>query len=193
MLDGQTEGARTREGHPNARRRGAGRRRRREASARDNVEMPAPIELTADEVNLLVRIADFHLKAMGLMRYVVWLTASSEVRSKYRFVAEESRWLKRFAEAVREDMAEEGRDQANVAFTPRSLVAFWGRLLASLNSRRSRRRLSEAEVQRREELATKLETAVRTFGQHHPTLLEEELQTRRPAEGAWMRSRLGLE
>lgn len=127
------------------------------------------------------------------MRYVVWLTASSEVRSKYRFVSEESRWLKRFAQAVREDMDAAPQDSITVSLTPRSLVAFWGRLLASLNSRRSRRRLSDEEVRRREELAAKLEEAARSFATLHPAMLEEEMGTRRPAEGAWMRSKLRLE
>jgi hypothetical protein len=143
-----------------------------------------------DEVALLVRIADYHLKSMGLMRYLVRLTASGEVRSKYRFVAEESRWLKRFAETVRDDMEAGGQDSAPVEFTPRSLVAFWGRLLASLNSRRSRRRLSAEEIRRREELAARLEEVARLLWLRYPGRLEDELGTRRPAEAGWMRSKL---
>lgn len=166
------------------------RRRKQGMATREQKAALSRIAVDADEADLLVRIADYHLKSMGLMRYVVRFTASREVRDKYRFVAEESRWLKRFAQTVRDDMSEAGKECLEVSLTPRSLVAFWGRLLSSLNSRRSRRRLSGEDVLRREALAAKLEEAARSFAALQPAMLEDELETRRPAEREWMRRRL---
>jgi hypothetical protein len=80
----------------------------------------------------------------------------------------------------------------DVTTTYRALIAFWGRLLASLNTPRSRRRLSQAEVERRQALAAKLEEAADNLARRNRARLEAELQTRRPVEEIWMRDRLGL-
>lgn len=148
------------------------------------------IHLTGAEVETLVRLANYYEKSMGPMRHLVRLVAPAEVKTKYRFVAEESKWLRRFAETTREDMQRAGQTSADVTLTPRALVAFWGRVLASLHSRRSRRRLSAEQVQEREELAAKLQNAARTLSKRNAALLEQELQTRRPIEAGWMREQV---
>ena len=152
--------------------------------------MICTVNLTTDEVDTLVLIADYYQKAMGPMRHIVRLTVTGDVRAKYRFISEESKWLKRFAEGQRKDMEEARTMRSEVALTSRALVAFWGRLLTSLNSRRSRRRLSPEELRRREELAAKLEEAARSLERRHPGALQKELLTRRELEAEWIRARL---
>jgi hypothetical protein len=120
------------------------------------------------------------------------LLAPSHIRVRLRFVSEESKWLKRLVVATRNDMRAAGAVDWDVTFTDRALVAFWGRLLASLNTPRSRRRLSRAEVERRQALAAKFEKAAGTLAGRNRVQLETELQTRRPVEEIWMRDRLGL-
>jgi len=77
-----------------------------------------------------------------------------------------------------------------VTFTLPALTAFWGRLLSSTHSPRSRRRLSEAECTFRGVLAGKLEAALGALREASPSLVDLEVQTRRPAEQEWMRQRL---
>jgi hypothetical protein len=89
-------------------------------------------------------------------------------------------------------MTELQQDARQVELTPRTLVAFWGRVLASLNTRRSRRRLSEAAVAEREVLANKLAEAAEQLARTELPLLQQELATRRQVEADWMEERLQL-
>ena len=149
-------------------------------------------ELSLREVQLLVRVATHYQAAMGPMRFLVRLTASSEVKSKYRFVTEESKWLKQFAEATHRQMEADGVSSARVSFTLAALIAFWGRLLTQLNSRRSRRRMSQEQVREREELAAKLQVAAADLCKINPEAVAQVLETRRPTEAEWMRVKLPL-
>jgi hypothetical protein len=168
------------------------KRHPRRAISRQSTKPPqALVDLSIGELETLGAVANYYEKSMGPMRYLVRLTASSEVKTKLRFVTEESLWLRRFSEATYQDMQAAGQENAQIALTPRALIAFWGRLLASLNSRRSRRRLSAEQVKEREGLAQKLQDAACLLSERDPDLLEQELRTRRPVEAAWMREKLG--
>src|SRR5579884_2381311 len=96
------------------------------------------VSMTRDEVEDLASLAHYYERSFGVMRHVVRLTSNREMRQRFRFVAQESRWLADFAAATASDLS---ADPASVSFTPRSLIAFWGRALSSLNSKRSRRKL----------------------------------------------------
>lgn len=146
------------------------------------------VKLTRDEIDDLVQLARYYERSMGPMRHVVRLTSSGVIRRRFQFVAEESRWLAAFAESVRD---EEAANAGEVTFTPRSLVAFWGRALSSLNSKRSRRRLSPAALERREALAEKLRRAVERLWLQQRNIAENEIATRRASEAEWMRRLLG--
>jgi hypothetical protein len=147
--------------------------------------------LTDPEIGILIRLAYYYL-TLRPIRVLMRMLAPSHIRVRLKFVSEESKWLKRLAVAARDDMRKAGAVDWNAAFTDRALIAFWGRLLASLNTPRSRRRLSQAEVERRQALAAKLEEAADNLARRNRARLEAELQTRRPVEEIWMRDRLGL-
>jgi hypothetical protein len=152
--------------------------------------VPVSLPLSADELSCLVSVSDFHQRSMGVMRHVVRLTSSSEMRDRLRFVDEESKVLRAFAQAMRARAQGRNDDDTDVEFTLRAVIAFWGRLLASTLSTRSRRRLSAQEAERREVLAAKLEAAIRTRYESEPAPVEREIDTRRPVEQTWMRQRL---
>lgn len=147
------------------------------------------VTLSREQVDDLVRLAGYYQRSMGAMRHVVRLTSPAPIRRRFQFVAEESRYLQAFAESVRDEM---GNDPRPTEFTPRSLVAFWGRALSSLNSKRSRRRMSADEIGRREALAEILRRSVERLWVQEPALIEGEIATRRVPEAAWMRELLSL-
>src|SRR5712692_3256732 len=137
----------------------ATRKARRKGTPRSSRPSCAVVNLTVPEIELLVRSAHYYQKSMGPARHVVRFIAPSAIRTRYRFIAEESSILERFAEATYDEAMGADADQIEATFTARALVAFWGRLLANLNSRRSRRRLSGDQIAAREALAAKLERA----------------------------------
>ncbi len=151
----------------------------------------AILQLNPQEAKLLVHVATHYQRAMGPMRFLVRLTAPAEIKAKYRFVSEESRWLKRFAQATYDQMQADRAETADVSFTPSALIAFWGRLLTSLNSRRSRRRMSHDQVRAREGLAAKVQEAALSLWKESPEIVDQVLETRRPTEAEWIRQRLG--
>jgi hypothetical protein len=148
-----------------------------------------PVTLSREEVDDLVRLSGYYQRSMGVMRHIVRLTAGGPTRRRFKFVAEESKYLLAFAESVRSEMTAETID---AQFTPRTLVAFWGRALSSLNSKRSRRRLSAVDIERREILSDKFRRAVERLWLKDPELAEAEIATRRTTESDWMREALSL-
>ncbi|GAC1444181.1 MAG: hypothetical protein NVSMB52_03260 [Chloroflexota bacterium] len=148
------------------------------------------IPMTTAELGTLVTIANFYRKNMGPMRLLVGWTTGPETREKLQFVADESRILHAFAVSNREKVESAGLHQANVTFTVRALIAFWGRLLASLRSSHARRRLRQAEIERRERLACRLQEIVKNVLLQRSDVVEEELSTRRASEQEWMRELL---
>jgi len=148
------------------------------------------IELTLEDVRTLASLAHFYERSLGPMRYLVRLTARRAIKAKYSFVVEESAWLERFASAMVGDLMAGGEGRGCARLTPRTLIAFWGRLLASLHSPRSRRRLSRQEIEAREALASKFQSGAQRLYGSHPRVVEQEISTRRPIEAQWMREKL---
>lgn len=151
------------------------------------------IDLAIDELRCLVVLSDFHQRSMGFMRHVVRLTTAAEMRTRMRFIDEESKVLRAFAQSLLEDAQSDPDGTTRANMTPAALTAFWGRLLSSLNSPRSRRRLSAKEIEFREVLAARLEDAFRRLQRAHPDLAASELATRRSAEQGWIRRQLESE
>lgn len=153
---------------------------------------PINIELTRNEVWTLRNLAHYYERSMGPFRFIIRATSRSEIRRRLRFVADESAVLSDFAEATHREMVNRELDEMAVAMTPRTLVAFWGRVLASLNTRRSRRHLSQTQIEQREVLAGKLADSALLLSRRNPNLFEEEIATRRPREVDWMRDQMRL-
>jgi hypothetical protein len=142
-------------------------------------------------MSTLVGLSSYYARVGGLVRRVIQLVSPAVMRARATFVQEESYWLRRFAEANRDRMRASGNLEARVGFTPRSLVAFYGRSLGTLNLPRSRRRLSPTQIEQREALVEKLRSAVVLLQAADEALLEGELQTRRSRERAWIEDGLG--
>lgn len=148
------------------------------------------VELERYEADTLVGLARFYERSMGPARHVVRLTAGPAFRAKYRFMADESRILEEFALSVVTDMEASGEDRETVAMTIPTLVAFWGRVIASLASRRSRRKLSAAEASHREALGAKLAAAASRVANRDRPAVSQAISTRPPAEAEAMRAAL---
>jgi hypothetical protein len=148
------------------------------------------VELAAEDVRTLLELAGYYEKSMGPMRFIVRFTTAPEMRRRFDFLAEESKWLRLFVEDGQEKHFSHGEQRGHLDFTPTALVAFWGRLLASLNSRRSRRRLSDSEARHRETLAATLGEVAQRLAEDDPQTLKAALATRRSVEQEWMRERL---
>ena len=149
-----------------------------------------PVVLSLDDVVMLVGLSSYHGPVMGSMRRVIQFASRGEMRAKARFIQEESYWLRRFAKATRDRMVADGTTVSPVSFTPRTLVAFYGRALATLNVPRTRRRLSPSALQRWEALADTLGNALQSLYSTDPALVLTELETRRPSEHQWIEERL---
>lgn len=148
------------------------------------------ITVSVDELRTLALVADYYKRSMGPLRHVVRLTASAEVRGKYRFISEESLWLKRFIESVLPVDGGDSTAQIEVDFASRAVIAFWGRVLSSLHSKRARRRMKPVDLALREGLNQKLRDAARRLQAQDAGCLDADLLTRRPAEVGWMHAEL---
>jgi siroheme synthase (precorrin-2 oxidase/ferrochelatase) len=138
-----------------------------------------------------VRVADVYMTVRPL-RFVVRLAAPRGIRARIRYVADESKWLKRLAREIRTSMRSTGEEERDVSFTIPALVGYWGRLLVSVNTPRTRRRLSKSELETRQSLIPRFQEAISSLLPRNRREIEEQLQTRRAAEEIWMRDRLGL-
>lgn len=145
--------------------------------------------LSTDELRTLGQLAHYYFRSMGRMRYIIRLTAPAEVRAKYRFISEESRWLQKFIESVPIESADHA-GEIGAEFASRTIIAYWGRVLSSLHSKRARRRMKPEDVTLREGLAEKLCAAAQQLETRCPGSLESDLATRRPDEASWMREQL---
>ena len=148
------------------------------------------LSLNREEANDLVALARYYEKSMGVSRYFVRFASGPEMRARFRFVKLESDVLEQFARAIVERMHLTDADEGETDITPRALVAFWGRALSSLNSSRSRRKLSPEKLRVRTSVEVRLRTAVARLQQAAPGVLDDEIATRRTSEAQWMRERL---
>lgn len=155
-------------------------------------ETRVAVSLTPEEIATLVRVADYYNRNWGPFRHVVRALSGREMRARFRLVSEEGHWLQEFLRAETEN--QDATSHVTLTFTPLALIAFWGRLLSSLNSPRARRKLTRDERDRRREMTELFEGAARTVGLRDPQLIASQIGTRRVSEQGWMREALsGLE
>jgi hypothetical protein len=151
----------------------------------------AHVQLSRRDLDTLVRVADLYMTIRPI-RFLVRFAAPRSIRSRLRYVSDESKWLKRLAREIRTNMRVGGDPEREVPLTIPVLVGFWGRLLASVNTPRTRRRLSKSELQVRKTLILRFQEALSSLLRRHRRAVEDQLRTRRPAEEIWMRERLAL-
>jgi hypothetical protein len=151
----------------------------------------ARVRISQRDVDSLVRVADLYMTLRPL-RFLMRLTAPPSIRARIRYVSDESRWLKRLAREIRASMRASGEEDRDEPFTIPALVGYWGRLLASVNTPRTRRRLSRKELEVRQSLIARFQEALSSLLDRNRRQIEDQLQTRRPAEEIWMRDRLDL-
>ena len=150
------------------------------------------VRLSLEQVSTLIQLSSYYGRTLGVVRRIIQLVSPGEMRVKARFVQEEAYWLRRFAEAQRDRMESESIVEGNVDFTPRTLVAFYGRILASLNVPRTRRRMSPDKIAAREALGERLRVALTFLCSADPALVEAEVMTRRLREREWISEQLDL-
>jgi hypothetical protein len=148
------------------------------------------IRLSLDEVLTLIQLSSYYGRMLGAVRRIIQMVSPGEMRAKSKFVQEEAYWLRRFAEAQRDRMKSQGETESVIDFTPKALVAFYGRTLASLNVPRTRRRLSPEKIEAREALAEKLRSALVNRRSDNQALVDAEVQTRRLREREWIVEKL---
>jgi hypothetical protein len=148
------------------------------------------LRCSLQEAEDLLELARFYEKSMGASRFFVRLVSGSETRARFKFVAQESDILHAFMQATLADMRAAGEPTHDVVFTLRALVAFWGRAISSLESQRSRRKLSPKKLEARRALELRLREAVRSLHTQSPKMVDDELATRREREITWMQERL---
>lgn len=150
------------------------------------------VRLSLEEVSTLIQLSSYYGRTLGVVRRIIQLVSPGEMRVKARFVQEEAYWLRRFAEAQRDRMESESIVEGEVDFTPRALVAFYGRILASLNVPRTRRRMSAEKIAAREALGEKMRAALKVLCSADPARVQAEVETRRLREREWISEQLGL-
>lgn len=149
------------------------------------------VRLSQRDLDSLVRVSDLYMSAKPF-RLIVRVTAPRQIRARFRFVGDESKWLKRLAKETRAGMREDGVEERDVLLTIPALIGYWGRLLASLNTKRHRRRLTRSEYEARQAMVPRFQQALESLLERHRAHIEEQIATRRPVEEIWMRERLGL-
>ncbi len=150
------------------------------------------VRLSLDEVSTLIRLSSNYGRTLDVVLRTIQVVSPGEMRVKARFMREEAYWLRRFAEAQRDRMESQGATESHLDFTPRTLVAFYGRTLASLNLPRTRRRMSPDKIAARESLADKLRAALMVLCSTDLAVVEAEVETRRLREREWIFDRLDL-
>jgi hypothetical protein len=144
------------------------------------------LELSRSDVEALLAVAHHYERVMGLARHIVVATSPGRIKRRYRYIVAESdalarraeEWLTRFDEAA---------DPAVLVRVPISdVVALWGRVLSSLNTKRSRRKLSKAMIADQEHASSLLEVALASLWADNHGDVASEIETRRGREREWM-------
>ena len=151
---------------------------------------PVVIQLDLDltELDALQAVAHHYESVMGVARHLVVATAPSGIKRRYRYIVQESLGLEQKVSEWRDALAIGHSDAVEVSIV--DAVAFWGRLLSSLNTKRSRRRLSRPMISTHEALAEKIGTAVTQAHRVESVQTDAAIAGRRRREREWMLERL---
>ena len=72
---------------------------------RDATTFTIDVGISPEEAHAMVELAMYYHRSMGFTRHLVGMTAGAVMRSKYRFIAQESTVLKEFAQATAAQLA----------------------------------------------------------------------------------------
>lgn len=147
------------------------------------------LELSRAEIENLVDVSHHYERVMGFPRHLVVLTAPARIRRKYRYIVYESSLLANLAEAWL--AGEEGpHEKRSCRFELGEAVRFWGRILANLRTKRSRRPLSPEQVRVREGLDLRFGEVLADAWQRNRRMVLAAVETRPGREARWMLERL---
>ncbi len=149
------------------------------------------IDLTEDEARSLAEISHHYEQLWGRARHIVVWTTSRKVRRRYRFIVQESNDLELQAQSLVVGHDDKGVYLSRIPIV--DAVAFWGRLLSNVRTKRSRRKLPAEVVQARELLAEKFRTSIKAAEGRFHNEIDAAVATRRPMEAGWMRELLATE
>jgi hypothetical protein len=162
--------------------------RKRTRSTRGDVSIT--LELSDDDLARLARLAPYYEKALGPMRHVVMLTARGDIRKRYTFIREERHWLETVVSELQQERVSGTGNTGSVRLPSRTVIAFWGRAIACLTTRRSRRKLDSDEIAAMERLESTLRMAAQRLLAQDAAAVERDLSTRRASEIKLMRAAL---
>jgi hypothetical protein len=144
------------------------------------------------ELRELLQLAHQYERAMGITRYLVVATSTARIRRRYRFIVLESDGLEAVAAGMIERLQASGAESLKAELALEEAVAFWGRILSNLRSKRSRRRLNVEQVEIREGLERKFAEGVVEYSRLRPAAVRDAIATRRKSEVEWMLGELGI-
>ncbi|GEM_PF-5935991 len=150
--------------------------------------LPASVVLclSPDDVARLRDVAHQYEQVMGFARHVVVRLSPRHIRRRYRFIVQESAELDKTLDGLTERS-----EPSELRLSIDQAVAFWGRLLANIRTKRSRRRLSAEEIDARERLAVLLQDAIAAQRPSAARVVGVAIQSRRRTEREWMTEALG--
>jgi hypothetical protein len=135
------------------------------------------------DVEVLRTVAHHYETVIGASRHVLIALMPPKAKRKYRYIVQES---DRLAQSVDELAMVSVRWSMDLD----SAVAFWGRLLSNLNTKRSRRKLGESEAMLRQNLLERLQTAILSQSSSSADSVAAAIATRRAREQQWMQEAL---
>ncbi|HEV3312675.1 MAG TPA: hypothetical protein VG815_19350 [Chloroflexota bacterium] len=151
------------------------------------------MSLTRADLLAMLELAHHYETVVGVTRHLVVATSPRAIRRKYRFIVIESLALEAEAADQLAKLDESGHDEITLELSVHDVVAFWGRVLSNLRTKRSLRKLSSRQVAVREELEGKLATAMREFWARDEVESRRAINTRRMREVPWMLEALGAD
>ena len=139
------------------------------------------IQLSTAEIETLSSVVHHYERVMGVARHLVAATAPPRIRRRYRYIVQESARLDDLAADWRQDA---GDSRADMSLD--TAVAFWGRLLSNIRTKRSRRKTTKEMLGRQEALAGRFGVEMQALWRVHPEAVETSIGSRRRREQAWM-------
>ena len=144
------------------------------------------LSLSARDVDAAAGVAHHYEKVMGAARFFVVATSPPRIRRRYRHIVQESDELEQLADTWLSRLRDSGADEIVAELTIQDLIALWGRLLSSLRTKRSRRRLSKEDVASQQSLSDRLAQYIRDADPGLKVAIRAEIDTRRRREHGWM-------
>lgn len=120
-------------------------------------------------------------------------TSPARIKRRYRYIVRESKALEETARSLSRNISLESAEKVRIDLKLNDAVAFWGRVLSNLRTRRSRRKLSDAQVDVREHLEYVIATAIAAEWVNNEEAVREAIATRRQREAEWMLNELGAD